>query len=225
MTALLPRLADGGTVVCLASGPSLTTEDVNYVRGKAVVIAINDAISLAPWADVVYSSDQIWWSRHYRQLRTFHGIRVRVHASNCRSTRGKVRPGRCEGCQRAKPASGTCWCDGIVTFHNAGDTGISFEPDMICTTQNSGGAAINVAVHLGAKRVGLLGYDMGPDRLGRRHFYDDRAQTITSPFVKFRKFIATMVEPLKAAGVEVVNCSRQTALECFPCRPIEEWLC
>ena len=50
----MPRLSDGGTIVCLATGPSLTQADVDAVRGQAdAVIAISDAVDLAPWADVL----------------------------------------------------------------------------------------------------------------------------------------------------------------------------
>ena len=39
-----PVLCAGGTVVCLATGPSLTKEDAEYCRDKAdCVIAVNDA--------------------------------------------------------------------------------------------------------------------------------------------------------------------------------------
>jgi hypothetical protein len=219
----LPRLTDGGTVVCLASGPSLTVEDVEYVRGRAVVIAINDAIRIAPWADALHSSDQLWWARHYKAMRTFTGLKTRVCPSRHKLSM-KVKPGFCEDCQRPKPAEKACWCAGIVTLRNAGYTGVSVEPGTVCTTENSGGAAINLAVHLGAQRILLLGYDMGADDRGRNHFYDHGPMTSRSPYQKFRKLIATMVEPLRELGVEVINCSRRTALECFPCRPLREVL-
>jgi hypothetical protein len=59
---------------------------------------------------------------------------------------------------------------------------------------------------------------------GRRHFFDTEPQSCSSPFDKFRKLTATMVEPLKAAGIEVINCSRRTALECFPVMLLREAL-
>lgn len=211
-------------MVCLASGPSLVAEDVEYVRGKATVIAINDAIRLAPWADLLYSSDQIWWGNHYREMRSFPGIKVRVAPSQHRLM--TVAPkGCCPNCQRRMPVSEkVCWCDGIITMRNAGERGLSLDPGAIVTGHNSGTSAINVAVHLGAHRILLLGYDMGPDDKGRRHFFDKGPVTISSPFMKFRTLTATMVEPLKAAGIEVINCSRRTALDCFPQQPLRECL-
>jgi len=220
----LPQIAEGGTVVCLASGPSLCAEDVDYVRGKAVVIAINDAIRLAPWADVVYSSDQIWWGNHYKSMRAFSGLKVRVNPSQHRVSLKPAPNGVCPGCYRRLPLNKDCWCEGIVTMRNAGERGLSLDPSAIVTGHNSGTSAINVAVHLGATRILLLGYDMGPDDRGRRHFYDTGATAISSPFYKFRQLTETMAEPLKAAGIAVLNCSRRTALDCFPCQPLREVL-
>lgn len=223
---LLPRLAEGRPVVCLASGPSLTTEDVEYVRGKAVVIAVNDVARFAaPWADVAVSVDSNWWTQHYKTMREFAGLKVRTHPHNHKVNLGrKPNPLYCVRCDARLRKHGNCWCDGIVTLANAGRDGFSMDPTAIVTTYNSGGAAINVAVHLGARRILLLGYDMGPDDKGRRHFFDTEATQITSPFVQFRKSIATMVPHLAAAGVEVINCTRSTRLECFPCQPLHEAL-
>lgn len=52
------------TWVVVGSGPSLTQDDVNYVRGKAHVIVCNTAWRLAPWADVLVGCDPAWWDAH-----------------------------------------------------------------------------------------------------------------------------------------------------------------
>jgi len=197
---MIPRLTEGGTVVCLAPGPSLTREDVEAVRDLGVVIAINDAVRLAPWAAVLYSSDASWWS-NYRG--TFEGPRYKVSASMFRLERQR-------------------WPN-VVTLKNTGERGVDFTPDCLRTGHNSGSAAINLAVHLGAGRIVLLGYDMGPVQ-GRHHFFETKPVQHRSPYEMFRKYLATMVDPLTTAGIEVVNCSRSTRLECFPCRPLAEVL-
>lgn len=223
---VLPRIAEGRPVVCIASGPSLTTDDVEYVRGKAVVIAINDVARLvAPWADVAVSVDSSWWTQHYKAMRQFPGLKVRTHPGNHQVRLGRrPNPLYCPRCDARLRKHGDCWCDGIVTLGNAGRDGFSLDPVAIVTTYNSGGAAINVAVHLGGRRVLLIGYDMGPDASGRRHFFDTEPSQITSPFEQFRKSIATMVPHLRRAGVEVINCSRATRLECFPRQSLGEAL-
>ena len=69
------RLWEGETVVCLASGPSLTPADVEYVRGKARVIVINTTVLLAPWADVLYACDARWWQWHHKTVKGFAGMK------------------------------------------------------------------------------------------------------------------------------------------------------
>jgi hypothetical protein len=201
---LVPQICAGGTAVCLAPGPSLTAEDVAHVRGKATVIAISGAIRLAPWANVFYSGARDWWTPQVlaTHLHGFQGIRARLCLD-------RDLPG--------------LTADGVALFLNGGDTGLDLRPNALRTYKNSGGAAINLAVHLGATRILLLGYDMRPVG-GRHHFYDPKPVPHGSPYLSFRKLMATMVTPLAAAGVTVVNCSRQTALECFPRAALREVL-
>lgn len=202
---ILPRLAEGRTVVCLAPGPSLTVADAEYCRGKAVVIAINDAIEAAPWADVLYSSDAGWWLKRHA-CPDFTGLRVTVDA----------RPQGWNGHIRT--------FESIIPLRIAKVDGLELDPAVgIATTANSGGAAINVAVHLGSKRVVLVGYDLGLDGKRRRHFNDPQnaRQDADGPYASFRQRIGTMAAPLKAAGVEVINCSRKTRLDAFPRQPLE----
>lgn len=52
------------TFAILATGQSLTQEDVEYVRGKCRVIAVSNAYTLAPWADALVSNDARWWKAH-----------------------------------------------------------------------------------------------------------------------------------------------------------------
>ena len=58
----VPPIWRGATVVCLGGGPSLTAADAAQCRGRARVIAINDAYRLVPWADLLYFCDYRWWS-------------------------------------------------------------------------------------------------------------------------------------------------------------------
>ena len=49
----VPRAWTGETVAILATGPSLTVPDDAAVRGRVRTIAVNDAVTIAPWADVL----------------------------------------------------------------------------------------------------------------------------------------------------------------------------
>lgn len=52
----------------LATGPSLTPAVVQSVKGRCSVVAVSNAWTLAPWADVLVSSDAAWWKAHPEAL-------------------------------------------------------------------------------------------------------------------------------------------------------------
>lgn len=196
----------GETVVILASGPSLTAADVDAVRGRARVIAVNDTVRLAPWADALYSSDRQWWP-HHRGYPSFTGPKFGIG-----SAPGKNNP------FRQHPE--------IQVLKNTGPDGLEREPTGLRHGHNSGYAAINLAVHFGASRILLLGYNLGR-RGGKLHFFGEH-KGLNNPtdalFMTWRKLFKTLVAPLEAAGVEVLNCTEGTALDCFPCQPLTEAL-
>lgn len=100
--------------------------------------------------------------------------------------------------------------------------GLSFDPAFVRTGMNSGFQALNLAVLFGCTRILLLGFDMQKTG-GRSHWFGDHPGKLnrTSPFPEFRKAFEAAAPQLAAAGIEVINCSRETALTCFPRQPIE----
>jgi hypothetical protein len=48
----------------LATGPSMSQAVADSVRGRCKVNAVSDAYKLAPWADLLVSSDRKWWDYH-----------------------------------------------------------------------------------------------------------------------------------------------------------------
>jgi hypothetical protein len=196
----VPPICPGGVAVCLGGGPSLTADDVAYCRGKATVIAVNDSWRLAPWADALMASDAAWWN-FYRGVPDFAGLKF------------------CLEPQAAK-------FPGVTVLRNTGDAGLEHDPTGLRNGRNSGAAAINLAVHFGAKRVVLLGYDMAAKTEGKSHWFGNHPKGLrgNSPYPLFRAMIGTMVLPLAHAGVQVINASRETALDCFPRLPLTEAL-
>jgi hypothetical protein len=191
------------TVVCLATGPSLTQSDVDYCRGKAFVLAIKDAIRMAPWADVLYACDAKWW-RYYGDALTFSGQKYTLDTLAAK------------------------WA---TVLGRSGDEGLeTTQKDCLRTGKNSGYQAINLAVHLGATKIVLLGYDMQPGVDGRDHWFGahprwrDAAAVSSPPYFVFLPKFNTLVQPLKDLGIEIVNATRRTALKAFPCCSLEEAL-
>ena len=75
------------TFVLVASGPSLTQEQVDYCRGKAKVIAVNDNYLMVPWADYLYFADRKWlaWHKDNPEFKAFKGQKVtQFHTDTCK---------------------------------------------------------------------------------------------------------------------------------------------
>lgn len=197
----IPRRWPHSTIACLASGPSLTPEDVAYVRGRVRVIAVNEAIRLAPFADVLYSSDWIYWLA-YKGVPEFTGMKVAVEQGG---------------------GAGTKWYERVKNLQilrHTGIRGLEHAPDSLRCNANSGAAAINLAMHFGASRVLLLGYNCGSLR-GRQHFLSEAERptllqsNTPSPYDLFLRHFDTMHVPLAAAGVDVINCTPASQLQVF----------
>lgn len=186
--ASVPRLWPDATIVCLGTGPSLTQADVEACRDRVPVIAIKDAIQWAPWAEVLYCGEERWW-QHYGPTLTFPGRRYTVH-----------------------PQCGA-WA---TVLKGTGATGLELTPTGLRTGKTSGYQAINLAVHLGARVVVLLGYDLQPGPDGRSNFCGSHPYAKKAPPYGFAPVFRELVEPLRAIGVRVLNASRATALTCFP---------
>lgn len=164
------------------------------------MIVVNDNYTKAPWADVLFASDLKWWAFH-RGVPSFPGLKYSLDA---------------KWTTQAIENNGHQW--GVGVLKTGPLTGLSLKPDTLAHGDNSGYQAINVAVLMGVSRIVLLGYDMQLGADGREHWFGRHHDGIRRNLLLDRWPIsfATLVEPLQSLGVEIVNCTRQTALTCFP---------
>lgn len=59
----------GRTVVCIASGPSLTDADCALVEASGVpAIAVNNSWQIARFAAILYAGDDRWWDIHHAAI-------------------------------------------------------------------------------------------------------------------------------------------------------------
>lgn len=203
----------GSTVVCIGGGPSLTPAQVEACRGRVDaagpvrVIAINDAYRLAPWADVLYFCDDKWWQWHHGKLGGWKGLIVRLQGGQ--HDFGDPR---------------------IKVLRNLDEPGgLAARRDGLHHGKNSGYQAIGLAVHFGAARVLLLGYDMHAPLVNGRpktHWFGDHPGGTSSDIYarSFLPWFETMAKPLAERGVEVINCTPGSALRTFPQRALNECL-
>ena len=114
----------------------------------------------------------------------------------------------------------------INYIYGASNSGLSKKPGQIHTGLNSGYQAIGLAHLWGAKRVLLLGYDMMRTG-GRTHWHGDHPRKMGNGgrFHEWVREMGTLAADAKKIGMEVVNCSRKTALTCFQRSTIQEALC
>lgn len=206
MAVTVPKLWPGSTIACLATGPSLTQEDCDYLRGKVHAIAINDAHRLAPWAEILYSSDRNWWP-HYKGVPSFAGVKYGIGSSVGKNNKFAGYPD-------------------IKVLRNTGYEGLERDPSGLRNGSNSGFAAINLAVHFGASRILLLGYNMSYPA-GKAHFFGNHPSGLSQSearYPSFRKRFDSIVEPLKSLGIEVINCTEQTSLRAFPVKRLRDVL-
>lgn len=197
----------GPTFVCIASGPSLTQADVDRVKGKAKVVAVNDNYRLAPWADFLYACDAKWWE-HHEPLK-FAGEKWTQCPVDEKDGMGKT--------QRALATK-----YGLKLIPGAHRQGLG-DPHVNYGS-NSGYQAINLAYLLGAGVIILLGYDM-QRTAGKQHWFGDHPpgpMQVASDYGACIGLFPRLGDELSDHGVAVINCTRETALTCFRRAPLNE---
>jgi hypothetical protein len=194
----------GQTTVILASGPSLTDEQVWAAdESKVRLIAINStAFRRSVFPDVVYAGDFLFYKTHVQQLKL------------------QMPKGNFWTCDRtAAERYQLNWVKGVNAL------GLGRGP-RIHTNGNSGAQAINLAYLFGCRRILLLGFDMKLGPKGEKHWHLDHPSPLMQGMCFgdwLHKFNFLAVD-LKKEGCEVVNCTPGSALTCFPMSTIEKEL-
>lgn len=190
----VPRLWPASTILCVATGPSLTAADIEQVQQSSTVktIVINDAYRLARRADVIFASDSRWWAWHTQvndhQFPTFRYSLEWIDPAIRRN---------------------------VVKLHRSRHESIDLRPTELAGT-HGGTYAINLAVHLGAHRILLLGYDLQADASGRNHFFGEHPNGSALNYQDRHEEYGRIAKRLDSLGISCVNLSRETALRAFP---------
>jgi len=199
---------DDSIFVIIASGPSLTKEQVNYCYGKAIVIAINDNYQLAPWADYLYACDPHWWEWH-KDSPTLLSFKGKKYTQDKNWSDSPSYQGIKEKHQ-------------ITTIESRGGAGLSTDKNYVYQGGNSGYQAINLAYHLGAKKIILIGYDQKPSNDGRYHWFGHHPSEVKSNYHSWSQGYQSIANQLPELGIEIINCTIDTALTCFPRQKLED---
>lgn len=199
----IPRLFDGESVVVIGGGPSVTAAAVRQIAmarlaGRVRTVVINDAVYLAWWADWLHGCDGKWWRYHPGAAR-FVGTKTTLDAT-------------------VSPA-----LIGAGLLRATGQSGFDPDPSSVRTGSNGGYQVLHSMIHAGAKRIGLVGFDMR----GERWFGGHPAEIMRIEVDRERIMIPhfpSLLPALAEHRVEVVNCTPKSALRTFPHQPLEEFL-
>lgn len=183
------------TAVLLASGPSLSAEQIGatmlrWRHRQCVVFTVNRTWRRFPMADIHYSNDPDWFATELDDMR-----------QECR---------------------GEFWCGHpehtlpgvhVIPFDKKAKGLESAHPDAIAWAGNSGAACISLAAMAGCTRILLAGYDQQGD-----HWHEPHPEQVRKGFnfPMWAQHFACIGKDAESAGIEIVNCSHETSLTCFP---------
>jgi hypothetical protein len=192
------------TAVVICAGPSLSDAQLDAVvscHRPIKTIAVNTAYVYAPWADVVYAGDYLFWKVHH----------ARIRAQCPKSQRWTQDGSAAERFQLNRQRGGNREGLGLNVVHLNG---------------NSGFQAINLAFLWSARRILLLGMDMKLGPNGEKHRHGDHEKPLVQAqlFEEWRHKGKKLAEDLVEHKCEVLNCTPGSALEWFPMSTIEKEL-
>lgn len=190
------RIWPDSTVYILGGGPSLNDAPLDLIRDERV-IGVNNAYLLGDWIDVCWFGDSRWFEWHAKKLLNgFYGLRA------CCVPRLDDHPG-------------------IKTLARGKPLGIETRPRFVAWNRNSGGSAINLAYHLGARRIVLIGFDMR--RVDdRANWHEDHPCPQRDPYERFLMGFPTIAKDAETLGLEILNATPESAIDAFPIVKLEE---
>jgi hypothetical protein len=187
--------------IVAATGESLTQEIAEQCRGYNV-LAINDAYRLFPFAKALYASDAEWWRLH-KGCPSFTGEKWSTYGE-------QVAPAKEFGLKLIKGRKGY-------------GLGFSFEKGIIHWCGNSGFAGVNLALHFGAKRIVLVGFDMHGSHFFGEHPPMPRRTQKKHGFPRWITHFEKAAE-LLPPEIIIINATEGSALKCFPMMSLSEAL-
>jgi len=189
-------------IAIIASGPSASEARLGLLAQRARVIAVNDSWKLYPGSDALFACDYEWWKAN-KGVPEFQGLKI---SSDNRAL------SRWPEIKYAKRV--------LVDILLVGQKG------KIGWGGNSGFQAINLAVHMGAKKIILIGFDMRLD-LGL-YWHGRHEGRLTNPKTSYvdrwRRAIDGVYAQLCDLGISAYNCSPVSHLAAYPKMSLEDAL-
>lgn len=193
------------TIVCIASGPSLTPEQIDIVGNAKnnrpedlFVIGTNDNWR---WksnngefvCDYLYAADDSWWNCWLKEI---------IESG---FDKPKFFP---IGNKFAKD-------NGLIRIPCVHQKGLGSNGNVHCLS-NSGAQAIGLSYYLGSKKIILIGYDMKPNQQGKVHWFGDhpkgKLRNTPHRYSSWIPHLKELSDDLKKREIDVVNCTIDSAI-------------
>lgn len=183
-------------IYLVGGGPSLRGFDWSKLYNKTT-IAINRAFEVCPKTSIIYFSDLRFW--HWYQDKLIKHPAKKITGSRLIHS-------------------------DVINYKITGSKGLDLMAGCLRSGNSSGYAAINLAVHLGATRIILLGYDMSMQQQ-YHHWHNGYATLFSSRcFSKMLPFFDSLKKPLERLAIEIVNACPGSKINVFPKIALDEIL-
>jgi hypothetical protein len=180
------------TAYIVGGGPSVKQQNLELLRGRNV-IALNSSYSACPFAQFLFFGDARWYLEH-RRKEAFNSFAGRI--VTCSQT---VRGPKLLGLFRTNPPPG-----------------FDERPTHVASQRTNLQGAMNLAAHLGVKRIVLLGADMRRAEDGSSHHHEPHPWP-NAPgngcWDLQMEQLSLIIDPLAQRGIEVINTSLVSRLD------------
>lgn len=196
--------------------PSVYSPYMSVIHDRHV-IGINAAYLIGDWIDIIFFGDNKFFLAHREKLFAHPGLKI-----SCNSKTHS----RCKEVH-------------YLPHDGSHPKGITALPKCVSWNQNSGAAAISLAVHLGVRRIILLGFDMQIGKYGqhwhnvyrrmrvKRSHGKGKGEIVVArklPFERHLRGFPMIAKDAKKMGVEIINASPESAIEQFPKMTVKQIL-
>jgi len=173
-------------------------------------IGVNTAYSIGTWIDFNFFGDFSWYLAHEEKLHKHPGTPVSCNARFEHSYYG------------------------VKYLRKEKRFGLSNKNGFVCWNGNSGGAAINLALHLGVKEIRLLGFDMdvGANQYTHWHGYHEELAALQPkgtprkgtklPYERHLRCFSRIAEDAKRFNIRILNCNPDSKITEFEKVSLEE---
>jgi hypothetical protein len=196
-------------VCCIATGPSLTLEQISQARRKGfTLVGCNNVWQIVPDLALLYACNLKWWQHYWSPA-------LAAHPAAKWTTN-----------YEAATRYGLNW----IAERNS--PGLSTDQSIVHHGHGSGFTMLNLAYLLGAERIVLLGYSLAyaadydgkarqPGSVPRHYFGEYPAELQHWPSQKVRDGVHVELRDLyrsvaEQGLIEIINATPGSALDCFP---------